>query len=769
MGVNDQRADRGDEMDGEFHERQGYVLSGHGPIDHLIGDLNPAQREAVLYDGGPLVVIAGAGSGKTRVLTRRIARIVADGVEPYRVMAITFTNKAANEMLERVIDLVGKPAEQMWISTFHRACVRILRREAEYVGYRSGFSIYDDADSRRLVNHVLDDLGIDTKRFVPRAVAGAISAAKNEMLDADDYANRAYTMYEQKIAQVFSLYSARLKSANAMDFDDLLGVTVRLFRSHPEVLERYQDRFLHLLVDEYQDTNRAQNEIVTMLGAVHRNVCIVGDSDQSIYRFRGAEVRNLLDFAVAFPETKTVILDQNYRSTQNILDAANAVIDNNMMREEKSLWSALGTGRKIVRYHAGDERDEATFIANEIARLRADEHVPFTDMAVLYRTNAQSRAVEQALADRGIACTIIGGTRFYDRREVRDLLAYVRLVANPADEVSLRRVINVPLRGIGKTSVDRLVAYASANGFSFAEVLGSAKEAGVTGRALRSTTQFGALVRSLEQLVDLEPAAIIRAILRETGYQESLESEVAIGGSGLIEAESRLANVEELVTVAETYEDLETFLATTALVAAVDDLENSSGRVALMTLHAVKGLEFAAVFLAGLEEGIFPHDRTLGEPDDLEEERRLCYVGITRARERLYLTHTWVRTIFGNARESIPSRFLKEIPSELIDDRSDPYGMHQANSRADEQPRFVRLGSGSPTAGSAGTRPKQPVASTGAQMLGLRPGDMIVHARWGEGTVKSVSGEGDRAEAVIEFPRQGAKKFLLALTPLKRA
>lgn len=767
--MSDQPTDRGDAMSFESRGDLEYPLLGDQAKARLVEDLNPAQREAVLYNDGPLVVIAGAGSGKTRVLTRRIARIVADGVVPYRIMAITFTNKAANEMLERVVDLVGKPAEQMWISTFHRACVRILRREAEYVGYRSGFSIYDDADSRRLVNHVLDDLGIDTKRFTPRAVAGAISAAKNEMLDAVDYANRAYTIYEQKIAEVFNLYSARLKIANAMDFDDLLGVTVHLFRAHPEVLERYQERFLHLLVDEYQDTNRAQNEIVTMIGAKHRNVCIVGDSDQSIYRFRGAEVRNLLDFAVAFPETKTVILDQNYRSTQNILDAANAVIDNNMMREEKSLWSALGTGRKIVRYHAGDERDEATFIANEIARLRREEQIPYTDMAVLYRTNAQSRAVEQALADRGIACMIIGGTRFYDRKEVRDLLAYTRLVANPSDEVSLRRVINVPLRGIGKTTIDRLVQYANANELSFLEVLGCAKEAGASGRALRSIEKFVALLRSFESLVDLAPAEIMRTILFETGYQESLESEVAIGGSGLIEAESRLANVEELVTVAESYEDLESFLATTALVAAVDDLENSSGRVALMTLHAVKGLEFAAVFLSGLEEGIFPHDRTLGEPDDLEEERRLCYVGITRARERLYLTHTWVRTIFGNARESIPSRFLKEIPGELIEDQSDPYGMHQMNSKNDDLPRFVRPGSGQGPAGSSGPQARQSPASTGAQLLGLRAGEMIVHARWGEGKVKSVSGEEDRTEAVIEFPRHGAKKFLLALTPLKRA
>lgn len=733
----------------------------------LVEDLNPAQRDAVLYDAGPLVVIAGAGSGKTRVLTRRIARIVADGIIPFRIMAITFTNKAANEMRERVVDLMGARAEQMWISTFHSACVRILRREAQHVGYRSGFSIYDDADSRRLVNHVLDDLGVDTKRFPPRAVAGAISTAKNEMLDAKGYADRAYTIYEQKIAEVFQLYSARLKSANAMDFDDLLTVTVQLFRAHPEVLEHYQDRFVHLLVDEYQDTNRAQNEIVTMIGAHHRNVCVVGDSDQSIYRFRGAEVRNLLEFEIAFPETQTIVLEQNYRSTQNILDAANAVIGNNMMRQEKALWSALGEGHKVVRYHAGDERDEATYVANEIARLHREEQIAYADMAVLYRTNAQSRAIEQALADRAIACTIIGGTRFYDRKEIRDLLAFVRLVANPTDEVSLRRVINVPLRGIGKTTVDRLVAAALERGLVFAEILREASAIGISGKSLRGVERFVELVDGLGDFAWLSPDEIVREVLRLTGYLEMLESEVAIGGAGLIEAESRLANVEELVTVAETYEDLESFLATTALVAAVDDLDNRSARVALMTLHAVKGLEFRAVFLTGLEEGIFPHDRTLGEPDDLEEERRLCYVGITRARERLYLTHTWVRTIFGTSKESIPSRFLREIPSELVEEQSNPYGAQGPSYRSEDLPRFVR-----PSARAFGERPSDTPASassTGAQLLGLRSGDAIVHARWGEGTVRNVSGEGDRAEAVIDFLRHGQKRFLLSLTPLKRA
>jgi DNA helicase-2/ATP-dependent DNA helicase PcrA len=760
----------GDDASNAVHTNDVAQLIGPAEMRELLThDLNPSQREAVLYDEGPLVVVAGAGSGKTRVLTRRIARIIGDGLPTMRLMAITFTNKAANEMRSRVVELIGSEAERMWISTFHSACVRILRSEAEHVGYRSGFSIYDDADSRRLVSHVLDDLNIDTKRFSPRAVAGAISAAKNEMLDAEDYANRAYTIYEQKIAEAFSLYTQRLKSANAMDFDDLLSVTVKLFRTHPEVLERYQDRFFHLLVDEYQDTNRAQNEIVTMLGKKHRNVCVVGDSDQSIYRFRGAEVRNLLDFEIAFPETKMVVLDQNYRSTQNILDAANAVIGNNMMRQEKSLWSALGEGHKIVHYHAGDERDEATFVANEAARLRGVENLGYAEMAVLYRTNSQSRAIEQALADRGIACTIIGGTRFYDRREVRDLLAFARLVANGNDEVSLRRVINVPLRGVGKTTVDRLVAYAYHERMPFAYALRNAKEVGVKGKSLKGIEGFVTLLDSLGDLRQLPPAEILRQTLYETGFQESLEAEVAIGGAGLIEAEGRLANVEELVTVADSYEDLESFLATTALVAASDDLDNADGRVTLMTLHAVKGLEFAAVFLTGLEEGIFPHERALGEPDDLEEERRLCYVGLTRARERLYLTNTWVRTVFGTTKESIPSRFLREIPEELIDDRSDPFAMGRPISRDEDIPAFVRRGPGLSRLADKRAASTAPVQTSGAHLLGLRAGEMVVHARWGEGTVKSVGGEGERMEAVISFPRQGDKKFLLALTPLKRA
>ncbi|HEY5273745.1 MAG TPA: UvrD-helicase domain-containing protein [Acidimicrobiales bacterium] len=731
--------------------------------DELVADLNPAQRAAVLYDDGPLAIIAGAGSGKTRVLTRRIARILADGVPPVRILAITFTNKAADEMRKRVVDLVGDQARSMWISTFHSACVRILRREAEHTKYRSGFSIYDDADSRRLLDHVIDDLGIDRKRFPSRAVAGAISQAKSEILDAADYGARAYTIYEERIAQIFAEYEQRLVAANAMDFDDLLSEVVRLFRRDHEVLERYQQRFLHVLVDEYQDTNRAQNEIVTMISARHRNVCVVGDSDQSIYRFRGAEVRNLLDFELAFPEATTIVLDQNYRSTQTILDAANAVIGNNLLRDEKALWSALGTGEPIRRYRAGDQRDEATYVANEIATLRREQGIALGEIAVFYRTNAQSRAIEQAFADRGLPYKVIGGTRFYDRREIRDALAYLRMIGNPDDEVSTRRVLNVPRRGVGDTSTAKLATFAREHGISFSAALANAKQAGITGKALAGITAFLALRDDLAALSNEPPQLILTELLERSGYLAELAADAAAGGSVAIEAEGRIENLGELTEVTSHFDDLPTLLETIALVAATDDLDDSGGRVSLMTLHAAKGLEFKAVFLTGLEEGIFPHDRALSDADELEEERRLCYVGITRARERLYITHTWVRTLYGQTRDAIISRFLKEIPDALIEDVSDPYNMRGAFVAP-----LTRSESLSDRVGRLALT-KSPLKSSGAEDLGLAPGDQIVHARWGEGNIVEISGEGERAEAVIAFPRHGKKKFLLQMTPLKRA
>ncbi|MGD1011671.1 MAG: UvrD-helicase domain-containing protein [Acidimicrobiales bacterium] len=744
--------------------------SAEAAIEGLVADLNPPQREAVLHDGSPLVVVAGAGSGKTRVLTRRIARLVVSGVEPWRILAITFTNKAADEMRRRVVELVGPDASKMWVSTFHAACVRMLRSNAERIGYRSSFTIYDEGDSRRLVGHVLDDLGIDQHRFPTRAVLGVISATKSDMVSAASFAERAGTIYERRIAQAFEEYERRLVAANAMDFDDLLVRTVRMFRDNPDILEHYQERFEHVLVDEYQDTNLAQNELVIQLGEARRNVCVVGDTDQSIYRFRGAEMRNLLEFERAFPDARLIVLDQNYRSSQTILDAANAVIGNNLLRQEKDLWSALGKGDRIRRYRAGDDRDEASFVTGEIASLHRNEGIGYGDTAIFYRTNAQSLALETALADRGIAYTVIGGTRFFDRREVRDVLAYLRAVANPGDEVSLRRILNTPKRGIGDTSVARLNALAKQTGLGFAWSLSHPEEAGLSGKALDGVRQLLALLDELRSgpLPSGPPDRLIKELLERTGYKGVLQAGIAIGGSGAIDAEGRIENLDELENVASEHADLESFLEATALIAATDTIDDGAS-VSLMTLHAAKGLEFRVVFLTGMEEGLFPHSQSLSEPDDLEEERRLCYVGLTRARERLYLTHAWSRLLFGSVQDSFPSRFLKEIPEDLVEDVGG--GTVIGGGRAPAPTGGWHLTPGTSQAfGGGGPHPAVQAAgeTSGAELLGLKPGDAVVHARFGQGVVTEVSGEGEDARATIRFPDHGEKRFLLALSPLER-
>jgi DNA helicase-2/ATP-dependent DNA helicase PcrA len=830
--------------------------------DRLLEGLNPEQQEAVLHTGGPLLVVAGAGSGKTRVLTNRIAHLVGTGTPPWRILAITFTNKAADEMRRRVAALVGPVAERMWVSTFHSACVRILRANAARIGYTSSFTIYDDTDSRRLIEHVLDAIGdIDPKRLPPRAILGAIGQAKSELVDAAGYEAKAHDARELAIARVYAGYERRLREANAMDFDDLLSLTARLFREAGDVLERYQERFEHVLVDEYQDTNHVQNELVLMLGREHRNVCVVGDSDQSIYRFRGADMRNILDFEHTFPDARTIVLNQNYRSTGRILKAANAVIAHNLDRQEKALWSALGDGEPLRRYRAGDERDEATFVANEIATLHRSVGVRYGDMAVFFRTNSQSRPIEQALSDRGVPYKLVGGTAFYERREVKDALAYLRALANPDDEVSLRRIVNVPRRGVGESSVAKVAALGTEMGIGFGRALLVADAAGVSGKALAGVRELVGLLDELrdgavmsappqslggeEELYELlasvderdvraaliekgeeiagqlsfagvgepepervGPAVLLDTILERTGYREQLRFE------GTIESEGRLENLAELVGVASEFGDLESFLQSTALVAATDDLDDDETRIALMTLHMAKGLEYRVVFLTGLEEELFPHNRSLDDPSAIEEERRLCYVGITRARELLYLTHTWVRTVFGQTRDTLPSRFLKEIPEDLIEDVGggavvgggrgslDRFGMSRSwgrtgpgrsggdwnrdNDDAGEErwgSRRERSSAGgggrswSGSTGSAGAggpggpvrRPAAAVATTGAEALDLAAGDLIVHARWGEGRIVEVRGEGEKAEATIRFPRVGDKNFLLAATPLKRA
>jgi DNA helicase-2/ATP-dependent DNA helicase PcrA len=716
----------------------------------LLANLNPVQQEAVAHDRGPLLIVAGAGSGKTRVLTHRIAYLIQHGISPFEILAITFTNKAADEMKQRVAALVGPVAQRMWVSTFHSACVRMLRANAERLGYKKTFTIYDQADAHRLTGYVLRDLNIDPKRFPPRQVHAVISQAKNELVDFETYKAQAKTIYERRIGDVYKEYQQRLHKASAMDFDDLLMLTVNLLQSQPDVLAHYQTRFKHLLVDEFQDTNRAQNELVIMLAKAHGNVCVVGDSDQSVYRFRGADIRNILEFENAFPDATTIVLEQNYRSTQTILDAANAVIANNAMRKPKALWTEQVGGELITRYHAEDEHDEAAFVCHEAVKLH-NHGMVWGDMAVFYRTNAQSRSVEEELVRRDIPYKVVGGTKFYDRKEIKDVLAYLRAVVNPADEVSLKRALGLR-KGVGDTSIGRLDAWAASHGMAFGDVMREAERTGVTGRALGGIKDLAGLLDELRTIES--PGDLLEAILARTGYTAELEQERTI------EAAGRLENVAELVGHAREYETIDQFLEAVSLVSDTDDLKDADeSKLVLMTLHTAKGLEFPAVFMIGLEDGVFPHLRSLGEPDELEEERRLCYVGITRAQERLYLTHAWCRTLWGSTQYNPPSRFLKEIPEDLtrlVEGRRAP----EVKGRDGIVESAIRGSMRSPGAAAK---------STGAEGLGLKAGDDVVHGKWGEGVVLEIVGSGDKAEAVVRFPSVGEKHLLLAWAPLKKA
>jgi ATP-dependent DNA helicase UvrD/PcrA len=747
----------------------------------VLDALNPAQRDAVIHKGGPLLVVAGAGSGKTRVLTHRIAFLVMEeGLSPFEILAITFTNKAADEMKQRVEALVGPVARKMWVSTFHSACVRILRRDAGRLGYPSSFSIYDQADAVRLTGYVVRDLNLDPKRFAPRAVHAVISQQKNELVGAETYADAASSIFERKIADIYVEYQARLRKAGAMDFDDLLTMTVELFRRDPEALDIYRQRFRHVLVDEYQDTNKAQNEIVLQLGAVHRNVCVVGDSDQSIYLFRGANLRNIEEFEETFPDLTTVVLDQNYRSTQTILDAANAVIANNLGRKPKELWTDAGPGDPIVRYRAEDEGEEAAWVASEIASLHDQGDIRWSDVAVFYRTNAQSRVIEDRLVRLGIPYKVIGGTRFYDRREVKDALAFVKGAINPADEISLKRVINVPKRGVGDTSIARLDAWAAQRGLPFVAALRQAQDAGVSGRAARGIADFADLLDVLADTADQGPAELLRVALERSGYFEELRTERSI------EAEGRLENLAELIGNAEEFTDVAEFLEQVSLVADTDSLDDDASQVVLMTLHSAKGLEFPYVFIVGMEDGVFPHIRALTDPDQLEEERRLCYVGITRARQRLFLAHAWSRTLFGATQYNPPSRFLDELPDELIEQR----GEDRLPGRSSLRPQ-LRSGDGipSPTAvlgdgmtvrerrearrAKARERVVEKAIEAGQELAprgtgGLRAGDDVHHAKYGEGVILAITGDGEKAEATVNFPSVGEKVLLVAWAPLER-
>ena len=734
----------------------------------ILEDLNPAQYEAVTHTGGPLLVVAGAGSGKTRVLTHRIAHLIDHhGLSPFEILAITFTNKAAGEMRDRVGTLVGPVAESMWVSTFHAACVRILRRDAAYIDYPSRFTIYDQGDAVRLCGYVLRDLNLDHKRFPPRAIHAAISAAKNDSIDAQQYAERASNIFERRIAEVFSHYQRRLAAAAAMDFDDLLLRTVELFRNCPEVLERWRQRFAHVLVDEYQDTNPVQNELVISLGAESRQVTAVGDADQSIYAFRGADIRNILEFERAFDDVRIVVLEQNYRSTQNILDAANSVIVNNAGRKPKDLWTDQGSGPAIVRYHADDEEDEARYVVSEIVRRRDSEQMRLDEAAVFYRTNAQSRAVEEQLIKAEIPYRLVGGTRFYDRREVRDAMAYLKTVTNPGDEVSVKRALGVPKRGVGATSVAKIDAYAADSGLTFYEALRHCVEAGVTGRSAAGIRQFCTLIDGAVGL-EASPASVLQELLERSGYLDELRSEKSV------EADGRLENLAELVGVAGEHDTLDELLEAVALVADTDELADTGSdesAVTLMTMHSAKGLEYPDVYMVGMEDGVFPHIRALGEPHELEEERRLAYVGITRAMRQLTLTHSWSRLLYGSRQYNPPSRFLKEIPDELLQTvdgsrvvRSRYYSRSRRERSLDR--RSANRDEIVERALDAGRRP--PPSQSGADRLGLKVGDDVRHAQWGEGVILNIEGAGDDAQASVRFPSVGEKQLLLSWAPLEK-
>ncbi|MDG1365708.1 MAG: DNA helicase PcrA [Acidimicrobiales bacterium] len=742
----------------------------------LLAGLNPAQYDAVVHSDGPLLVVAGAGSGKTRVLTHRIAHLVEEGMSPFEILAITFTNKAAGEMKERVGSLVGPVAQKMWVSTFHSACVRILRRDVERLGFPGRFSIYDQADAVRLTGYVIRDLNLDPKRFPPRSVHAAISMAKNENIGPEQYAAEASQIFQRKLSDVYFEYQKRLLNAGAMDFDDLLMRTSQLFREHPDVLASWRRRFGHVLVDEYQDTNPVQNALVLQLAEEHRQVTVVGDSDQSVYKFRGADIRNILEFEEAFPDTTVIVLEQNYRSTQAILDAANAVISKNSARKPKELWTDKGSGEKIIRYHADDEADEAQYVANELAKLHDHEHRRWGDMAVFYRTNSMSRVVEEFLVRVGIPYKVVGGTRFYDRREIKDAVAYLRAIVNPTDEVSVKRAINTPKRGVGDSSIAKLDSWAAQHGESFDQAVLRFDEAGVSGRAATGIEKFLVLTTEIRKL-DAGPATIIEEALDRSGYLEELQIERSI------EAEGRLENLSELVGMAREYETVDDFLEQVSLVSDTDDIDEEDSSVTLMTLHAAKGLEYPVVFLIGMEDGVFPHIRSLGEPDELEEERRLAYVGITRAMEKLHLTSAWSRMMHGQTQYNPPSRFLEEIPSELLDDHG---GNRMLRSRRDRGGGGRTYGGGSdatPTGrtfgGGAGSlhaddvveaalaAAKKPTPS-GAEALGLKVGDDVRHTQWGEGVITDIAGVGDKAEASVYFGSVGEKRLLLGWAPLEK-
>ncbi|MFF9336345.1 DNA helicase PcrA [Streptomyces albogriseolus] len=757
----------------------------------LLEGLNDNQRAAVVHSGSPLLIVAGAGSGKTRVLTHRIAYLLAErGVHPGQILAITFTNKAAGEMKERVEQLVGPRANAMWVMTFHSACVRILRRESKKLGFTSSFSIYDATDSKRLMALVCRDLDLDPKRFPPKSFSAKISNLKNELIDEEDFAAQATDGFEKTLAQAYALYQSRLREANALDFDDLIMTTVNLLRAFPDVAEHYRRRFRHVMVDEYQDTNHAQYALVRELvgGASEHPVdvppeaevppaelCVVGDADQSIYAFRGATIRNILQFEEDYPDATTILLEQNYRSTQTILSAANAVIERNESRRPKNLWTNAGTGSLITGYVADTEHDEAQFVADEIDRLTDTGEAKAGDVAVFYRTNAQSRVFEEIFIRVGLPYKVVGGVRFYERKEVRDVLAYLRVLANPEDSVPLRRILNVPKRGIGDRAEAMIDALAQREKISFPQALKRVDEAyGMAARSANAVKRFNTLMEDLRTVVEsgAGPATVLEAILERTGYLAELQA------STDPQDETRIENLQELAAVALEFEQergegetgtLADFLEQVALVADSDqipDEEDGDGVITLMTLHTAKGLEFPVVFLTGMEDGVFPHMRALGQTKELEEERRLAYVGITRARERLYLTRSTMRSAWGQPSYNPPSRFLEEIPATHMEwKRTGASGPVASGPVSGVAASLSSTRSRSSASGASGFATRR---TSEKPVVSLAVGDRVTHDQFGLGTVVAVKGTGANAEATIDFGDEKPKRLLLRYAPVEK-
>ena len=750
-------------------------------MNDIIDVLNDKQKEAVLSTEGPCLVIAGAGSGKTKVLTHKIAYLMQEkNVKPWSILAITFTNKAANEMKERVENLVGDVAKDMWIGTFHSICVRILRRYIDRIGFTSSFIIFDSSDQRTLVKQCLNQLNIDDKMLNDRAVLSEISNAKNEMLEPDAYKLRTNNeIRKETIAKVYELYQKRLRENNAIDFDDIINYTIRILSENPDVLEYYSNKFEYVLVDEYQDTNKAQFTLVSILAALHGNITVVGDNDQGIYSFRGADITNILNFEKDFPGTKIIKLEQNYRCTQNILDAANAVIKNNETKYEKKLWTENGKGGMITVFRGNDEYDEANFIVENINKLRREEYMTYNDFAILYRMNSQSRSIEDILRRENVPYKIIGGLKFYERKEIKDTIAYLRLIQNPSDNLSLTRIINEPKRGIGKTSLDNVQQIAMQSETSMYDVIKRADEFGLN-RVFANSREFVSQIEELRAKKDnIKISDLIKETLNKTGYTKALEDE------DTTEAETRLENIEEFLTVAMEFEEqmaensLEEFLEGITLSSDLDNADDQEDSVTLMTLHSAKGLEFPVVFLVGMEEGIFPGYKSIGEPKELEEERRLCYVGITRAKQNLFISCARQRTIFGSTSCNQVSRFVKEIPKELMDGFDEnfedkpqktyedyqyewKYGNNHVTSYKSDEVKSAKpaMQYSFRTAESFLNNLNKKPATTSVDISIYRAGQRVYHKKFGEGRINYVEAEGDDAKVDITFDKIGHKRLM---------